>query len=71
MGKNFSMEDAMALARSRQGQQLLSMARQAGGRELQKAAESGDVEKVKKALSGLLESPDFRALMHQLEDRHG
>ena len=71
MGKNFSMEDAMALARSRQGQQLLSMARQAGGRELQKAAESGDVEAVKKALSGLLKSPDFRELMQQLEDHHG
>ena len=69
--QNFSMEDAMALARSREGQQLLSMARQAGGEELQKAARAGDVEAVKKSLAQLMQSPRFQALMRTLEDRHG
>ena len=71
MGKNFSLEEAMALAGTRQGQRLLSLARQTGGRELQQAAERGDVEAVKRSLSALMESPDFRALVRQLEDRHG
>ena len=68
---NFSMEDAMRLASTRQGQQLLDMARQAGGEKLQKAAASGDMEAVKAALGPLLASQQFRALMEELEARHG
>ena len=68
---NFSMEDAMRLASTRQGQQLLDMARQAGGEKLQKAAASGDMEAVKAALGPLLASQQFRALMEELEGRHG
>ncbi len=69
--QNFSMEDAMRLASTRQGQQLLDMARQAGGETLQKAAASGDMEAVKAALGPLLASDRFRALMRELEDSHG
>ena len=69
--QNFSMEDAMRLASTRQGQQLLDMARQVGGEKLQKAAASGDMEAVKAALGPLLASDRFRALMRELEDSHG
>ena len=68
---NFSIEDAMRLASTQQGQQLLDMARQAGGEKLQKAAASGDMEAVKAALGPLLASQQFRALMEELEGRHG
>ena len=47
------------------------MARQAGGEKLQKAAASGDMEAVKAALGPLLASQQFRALMEELEGRHG
>ena len=68
---NFSMEDAIRLASTRQGQQLLSMAQKAGGENLQRAAAAGDMEAVKAALGPLLSSPQFRALVEELEGRHG
>ena len=68
---NFSMEDAMHLAATRQGQQLISMAKQVGGENLQKAAAAGDMEAVKAALGPLLASPQFRALVEELEGKHG
>ena len=69
--QDFSMEEALRMAQSRQGQQLLSMARQAGGETLEQAARAGDVEAVKAALGPLLQSPRFRALLEELEGRHG
>ena len=68
---NFSMEDAMRLASTRQGQQLIAMAKQVGGENLQKAASAGDMEAVKAALGPLLASPQFRALVEELEGKHG
>ena len=68
---NFSMEDAMRLASTRQGQQLIAMAKQVGGDSLQKAASAGDTEAVKAALGPLLASPQFRALVEELEGKHG
>ena len=68
---NFSMEDALRLASTRQGQQLLSMAKQMGGENLQRAAAAGDMEAVNPALGPLLTSPQFRALVEELEGKHG
>ena len=69
--QNFSMEDVRQLASSREGQQLLSLLRQAGGEDLQRAAASGDVGAIKAALGPLMRSPQFQALMKELEGRHG
>ena len=68
---NFSMEDAMRLASTRQGQQLIAMAKHVGGENLQRAAASGDVDAVRAALGPLLASPQFRALVEELEGKHG
>ena len=68
---NFSVEEAIRLASTRQGQQLLSMVKQAGGANLQRAAATGDVEAVKAALGPLLATPQFRALVEELEGKHG
>jgi hypothetical protein len=68
---NFSMADALRLASTRQGQQLLAMAKQAGGEKLQKAAAAGDVDGVKAALGALMQSPQFRALVEELGKKHG
>lgn len=69
--QNFSMEDALRLAGTREGQQLLSLLRRAGGEDLQKAAASGDVDAIKAALGPLMRSPQFQSLMKELEGRHG
>jgi hypothetical protein len=69
--QNFSIEDAKRLAATRQGQQILAMAQQTGGENLQKAAAAGDMEAVKAALGPLLASPQFRALVEELEGKHG
>ena len=68
---NFSVADALRLASTRQGQQLIAMAKQAGGDSLQKAASAGDVEAVKATLGSLMQSPQFRALVEELEGKHG
>ena len=68
---NFSMADALRLASTRQGQQLIAMAKQVGGENLQRAAASGDVDGVKAALGALMQSPQFRALVEELGEKHG
>lgn len=65
----FSMQDAMKLAQSPAGQQLLALMHQQGGTEIQDAmnlAAAGDYTKAKQALSSLLDSPEARALLQQL-----
>ena len=68
--QNFSMQDAMALANSDAGRQLARLLRQADGEALQKAADlaaAGDFRKAGASLAPLLESPEIRALLRQLE----
>jgi hypothetical protein len=66
---NFSMQDALRLAKSDAGQQLFAMLRSKDSDTLNKAmeqAESGNYEQVKKTLSSLLDSPELRAMLEQL-----
>ena len=72
--QNFSMQEAMRLANSEAGQQLLAILKQNDPAQLQKAlsqAASGQQQELAKTLSGLLSSPEAQALMKQLGGGHG
>lgn len=65
----FSMEEAMKLAASPQGQALLAMLQQQHGAALETAmaqAQAGNYEQLKQSLSGFLETPAGKALLKQL-----
>ena len=67
--KNFSMEEAMRLANSPAGKQLISMLQQQNQAELQKAmanAASGNYDAARSALSSLLDDPAVKALLKQM-----
>ena len=67
--RQFSMEQAMAFAKSPAGRQLLNILQQKGGRDLSKAealASAGDMEGAKNALSSLMEDPQVRKLLNDL-----
>ena len=74
MGKNnreFSMEDAMRLAKSPAGQQLLAMLRSQESSHLQQLMQqikNGDYQSAGSALSSMLSSEKAKELMRQLED---
>ena len=68
--ENIPLEDAMRLAATPQGQQLLQQLQMQHGALMQSAiaqAQSGDYEAVRKILTGLLSSPQGRALLDQLK----
>lgn len=63
------LADAMKLAATPKGQQLLKQLQEQHGTLLQSAiqqAQSGDYEQMKIMLSGLLQSPEGKALLDQL-----
>ena len=67
--QNLPLQDAMRLAATPKGQQLLRQLQEQHGPLLQSAmqqAQSGDYEQVKQMLSGLLNSPEGKALLDQL-----
>lgn len=72
MDKNsnpMSMQDAMKMANSDAGQQLLALLKAQNGDALDAAmsnAASGDYNKAKEHLSAMLSSPQVRALLEQL-----
>lgn len=71
---DFSMQDAIRLAQTPAGKQLISILQQQDNPELQNAmqnAASGDYGKAKDALSSLLANPDVQALLKQLGGNHG
>ena len=66
---NFSISDAMRLAATPAGQQLIALLRQQGGSELQNAlssAQSGDYTKIKQALELMMQDPQAQKLLKQL-----
>lgn len=66
---DFSIQEAMRLARSDTGQQLLTLLQTQNGDSLRRAmdqAAAGDYEQVKQTMSTLLASPEARALLEQL-----
>jgi len=67
--QDFSVQEAMRLAKSPAGQQLLAMLKQADGDRMQQAARqaaAGDYANAAQTLSDLLSSPEAQALVKQL-----
>ena len=67
--QNFSMEQAMKLAATPAGKQLITMLQQRGGDDFQKAmasAASGNFEMAKDSLSTILQDPKITALLKEL-----
>ena len=72
--QNFSMQEALRLANSDAGQQLLALLKQSDSTALQKAmsqVSAGDYDSVPKTLAALLASPQFRSLLKELEAQNG
>lgn len=71
---SFSMEDAMRLANSPAGQQLIALLKSAGGSSVEQArqaAQKGDYETTKANLSRLLQSQDVQKLLKEMEKGNG
>ncbi len=72
---NFSMQEALRLANSDAGQQLLALLKQEHGTQLQRAmdqAGAGEYEQVQKTLGSVLSSPQAQELLRQLGgNKHG
>lgn len=64
-----AIEEAMRIAKSPAGQQLLQLLQQTGGDQLRQAmakAAAGDYAQAKDAISQLLENPEAKKLLSQL-----
>ena len=67
--QNFSMQDALRLAKSPAGQQLLAMLQQADQDKLQQImqqASTGQYDQAKASLENILTSPEAKALIQEL-----
>lgn len=70
--EDFSMQDALRLAKSEAGQQLLALLKRTDGDALQKAMEqasSGGYAQAAQTLSKAFSSPEIRAAMQKLEEK--
>ncbi len=68
--ENFSMQDALRLAKSDAGQQLLALLQQSDPSMLQSAADqaaAGNMDAVRQMLAPLLASDEVKQLMKQME----
>lgn len=69
---NFSIQDAMRLASTPAGQQLIQILQQQNNADMESAmasAAAGDYTQAKKALSSLLSDPTTQALLKQLGEQ--
>ena len=67
--QDFSMQEALRLAQSPAGQQLLAMLKQSDNEQLQQAvqqASAGDFAKAGKTISALLSSAEAKSLLDEL-----
>ena len=67
--QDFSMQEALRLAKSPAGQQLLAMLQRADAekiRQVMDQASAGDIDQAKKSISALLDTPEAKALLAQL-----
>ena len=67
--EDFSMQEALRLAKSPAGQQLLAMLRQADTGQIQQAmdqANAGDLKSARKTLNNLLADPEIRKMLGKL-----
>ena len=70
---SFSMDDALRLASTPAGKELVNLLKANTSQEMdsaRKAVESGDYETAKNSLSSLLRSPDIQKLLRQMESSH-
>ena len=68
--QDFSMQDALRLSKSPAGQQLMSLLRQADSSSLQQAlreVSAGNYTSAQQILRTLLDTPEAKALLQQLE----
>lgn len=72
--QNFSMQEAMKLAKTDAGKQLIALLQQQNETEIQTAmaqAHAGNMDAAKDALRSILENPQTRAILQQLgRERH-
>ena len=69
--ENFSVEEALQLARSPAGQQLLSMLRNTDSNLLQQVSDkagAGDYKEASRLLRSMLSSSEAQTLMKELEE---
>lgn len=69
LNSDFSMADALKLAQTPAGRQLIALLQQQGGTGVQQAMEqaaSGNYQQAKEQLLPLLQSPQIQALLKQL-----
>lgn len=69
-----AMEDALRMAQSEAGQQLLNMLKQSGGPDLDRAmnqAAAGDYAAAKALLANLMQNPQAQELMKRMGGNHG
>lgn len=67
--KDFSIQQAMQLAQTTAGQQLIALLQASGGADFQSAmqqAAAGDYTKAKDMISRILTDPEARKLLEQL-----
>jgi hypothetical protein len=67
--QNFSVQEAIKLAKTDAGKQLIALLQQQNGKEIQNAmaqANAGDFSQAKQALNAILQNPEARALLQQL-----
>ncbi len=72
--KNDSMQEALRLAGTPAGQQLIALLKASGGSSLEQArkhAANGDMEQAKQSLSAILSSPKVQQLLKEMEKNHG
>lgn len=67
--QDFSIQQAMQLAQSPAGQQLIALLRSSGGKEFQDAmvkAAAGDYTQAKNLISSMRSNPEMQKLLEQL-----
>lgn len=67
--QDFSIQQAMQLAQSPAGQQLIALLRSSGGKEFQDAmakAAAGDYTQAKNLISSMRSDPEMQKLLEQL-----
>lgn len=72
--ENFSIQDAMRLAETPAGKELISILQSSGGDSMdkaKKAAAQGDYNLVKENLADLMKSPKIQSLLREMGQQNG
>lgn len=70
----FSMEDALKLASTPAGRELIALLQSAGGQDVEKAkqaAQKGDYTQAKNSLAEIMKSPKVQQLLREMEKNNG